>query len=73
MLGWLGKYLVSSPFLLPLAFCTTSLVNAGLTRSNSFWADPIKGIVGIIGTNVLPFLDEEVLELYEQVEKAAYA
>jgi hypothetical protein len=50
-----------------------SLGDVWLIPPHSYWADPAKGIVGIIGTNVLPFLDEEVLKLYEQVEKAAYA
>jgi hypothetical protein len=41
--------------------------------SSSYWADPTKGICGIIGTDVLPFLDEDTLELFEKLEKHAYA
>lgn len=38
-----------------------------------YWIDPVKGIAGIIGTSVLPFLDEDSLELFEKVERFAYA
>ena len=38
-----------------------------------YWIDPKRGIAGIIGTSVLPFLDEDSLELFEKVERFAYA
>jgi len=38
-----------------------------------FWIDPKKGVAGIIGTSVLPFLDHDSLELFEKVERFAYA
>ena len=38
-----------------------------------YWIDPTAGIVGIIGTNMLPFLDLDSLELFEKVERLAYA
>lgn len=38
-----------------------------------YWIDPKRGIAGIIGTSVLPFLDQESLELFEKVERFAYA
>jgi methyl acetate hydrolase len=38
-----------------------------------YWIDPQRGIAGIIGTSVLPFLDQESLELFEKVERFAYA
>ncbi|KAK5044633.1 hypothetical protein LTR84_010647 [Exophiala bonariae] len=37
-----------------------------------YWVDPKKGIAGIIGTNVLPFLDGQSLRLFESVERLAY-
>lgn len=38
-----------------------------------YWIDPKKGVAGIIGTSVLPFLDHDSLELFEKVERFAYA
>lgn len=38
-----------------------------------YWIDKKAGKAGIIGTNIIPFLDQDVLGLYEKVEKLAYA
>lgn len=37
-----------------------------------YWIDPERGIAGIIGTSVLPFLDECSLKLFEKLERFAY-
>ena len=38
-----------------------------------FWVDPQAGVTGIIGTEIFPFLDPDVLGLFEKVERFAYA
>lgn len=38
-----------------------------------FWIDPTAGKAGIYGTNVLPFLDEDSLDIFETLEKLAYS
>lgn len=37
-----------------------------------FWIDRTKGVAGIVGTNVLPFLDKDMLSVAEQFERIAY-
>lgn len=37
-----------------------------------YWIDPKEGLLGLIMTSVLPFMDKEVLYLYDAMEKAAY-
>ena len=38
-----------------------------------YWIDRKSGIVGTVGTSVLPFLDHDRLDLAEKVENFAYA
>lgn len=37
-----------------------------------YWIDPKEGLLGLIMTSVLPFMDKDVLYLYDAMEKAAY-
>ncbi|KAH7411527.1 hypothetical protein BKA64DRAFT_773256 [Cadophora sp. MPI-SDFR-AT-0126] len=37
-----------------------------------YWVDPKAGKLGLIMTCLWPFMDKEVLELYDQLEKAVY-
>lgn len=38
-----------------------------------YWIDPKSGVAGIIATGIFPFLDPDVLGLWEKVERFAYA
>jgi methyl acetate hydrolase len=37
-----------------------------------YWIDPTSGIAGMIGTSLMPFLDGEILSLFESMERVAY-
>jgi methyl acetate hydrolase len=47
-----------------------SLFWAGL-RNSYFWVDWNRGNAGVICTQILPFADPQVLELFDQFENAA--
>ena len=49
-----------------------SLAWAGLGNTY-FWIDPARRVCGIILTQILPFADAKVLELFAQLERGAYA
>jgi methyl acetate hydrolase len=49
-----------------------SLAWAGLANTY-YWIDPAKQVAGIIMTQILPFFDSKVLELFDHFEKAIYA
>jgi methyl acetate hydrolase len=49
-----------------------SLAWAGLGNTY-FWIDPVKHLGGIILTQILPFADEAVLDLFAQLERGVYA
>jgi methyl acetate hydrolase len=49
-----------------------SLAWAGLGNTY-FWIDPTKRLTGLILTQILPFADAKVLNLFEQFERAMYA
>jgi CubicO group peptidase (beta-lactamase class C family) len=49
-----------------------SLAWAGL-RNTYFWLDPTAQIAGVIMTQVLPFADKQVLELFDRFEQGVYA
>ncbi|MBV8359636.1 MAG: beta-lactamase family protein [Deltaproteobacteria bacterium] len=49
-----------------------SMAWAGLFNTY-YWIDPAKQIAGIIMTQILPFLDSKVLDLFDRFEKAIYA
>ena len=38
-----------------------------------YWIDPAKDVAGLIMTQVLPFFDAKVLDLFDRFEKAVYA
>lgn len=38
-----------------------------------YWIDPVAGKAGIFGTNILPFLDEDCVGVFEDLEKVAYS
>jgi len=37
-----------------------------------YWIDPVAGKTGLLATEVLPFLDEEALALFDEFERAVY-
>ncbi len=49
-----------------------SLAWAGLGNTY-FWIDPGEGVAGVILTQLIPFADPKVLELFAQFETAVYA
>ena len=49
-----------------------SLDWAGLANTY-FWIDPCKRITGLMLTQILPFADARVLDLFEQFERGIYA
>jgi CubicO group peptidase (beta-lactamase class C family) len=49
-----------------------SLAWAGLANTY-FWIDPVQRLGGVILTQILPFADATVLDLFAQLERAAYA
>jgi methyl acetate hydrolase len=49
-----------------------SLAWAGLGNTY-FWIDPGQGVAGVILTQLIPFADAKVLQLFEQFETAVYA
>jgi hypothetical protein len=48
-----------------------SLAWAGVFNSY-FWIDRASGVCGVLLTQILPFLDEEVVSLFEDFERAVY-
>ena len=49
-----------------------SLAWAGLGNTY-FWIDPVKGIAGVILTQLLPFADPKALSALDDFEKGVYA
>src|SRR5438876_1232656 len=49
-----------------------SLCWAGLGNTY-FWIDPTRRVAGVILTQILPFADAAVLDMYDQFERAIYA
>ena len=45
---------------------------AGVCNTH-MWVDPTSGVAGVILTQVLPFVDERVMSLYTDFERAVYA
>jgi methyl acetate hydrolase len=48
-----------------------SLAWAGLGNTY-YWIDPVKGVTGVLLTQILPFADDAVLELLDKFEKGIY-
>ncbi|MGE0767796.1 MAG: serine hydrolase domain-containing protein [Hyphomicrobiaceae bacterium] len=69
--GWGLSFLIN-PDDLPGRRAGGSLCWAGL-RNSYFWIDPKRRIGGTIITQLLPFADPTVLELYEGFERGVYA
>ena len=44
---------------------------AGLANTY-FWVDPARGVAGLLLTQILPFCDQDVLDLFEEFEHAVY-
>ena len=65
----LGFMLNTEP--VPGGRSANSMAWAGIFNTY-YWIDPIKQVAGIIMTQILPFLDSRVLELFNQFEKAVY-
>lgn len=38
-----------------------------------YWIDPKKGKAGVVGTSLIPFLDGDMLDLFEKFEKLSYS
>jgi len=49
-----------------------SLSWAGLMNTY-YWLDPTRRVTGVVLTQILPFLDAGVLDLYARFERAVYA
>ena len=49
-----------------------SLAWAGLANTYC-WIDPSKNVAGLILTQILPFFDSKVVDLFDQFERAIYA
>ena len=45
---------------------------AGLANTY-YWIDPSRGITGLVLTQILPFVDPKVIDLYSNFERALYA
>ena len=67
-----GLSFLINPEPLPTGRSAGSLAWAGLANSY-YWIDPAKQVAGIIMTQILPFLDSKVLDLFDRFEKAIYA
>lgn len=69
--GWSAGFLLNNTYV-PGYRSAGSGSWAGLSNLY-YWVDRTAGKAGIVGTNIIPFLDQDVLELFEKVEKFAYA
>jgi methyl acetate hydrolase len=49
-----------------------SMAWAGMANTY-FWLDPVRKVAGVLLTQILPFADPKVLELYGRFERAVYA
>ena len=45
---------------------------AGITNCY-YWVDPTKGAAGVLMSQIMPFGDQGILDLFRQVESLAYA
>ncbi len=48
-----------------------SMAWAGLFNTY-YWIDPVEQVAGIIMTQILPFFDSKVIDLFNRFEKAIY-
>jgi methyl acetate hydrolase len=69
--GWSVGFLVNNEAV-PLGRSEGSGAWAGINNLY-YWVDPIAGKLGVVFTSLAPFLDPEVLALYDLLEKEAYA
>lgn len=49
-----------------------SLAWAGLSNCY-YWIDPASGVAGVLLTQILPFADKQVLDVFDRFERAVYA
>jgi methyl acetate hydrolase len=68
--GW-GLATLINPDPAPTGRSAGSLAWGGLANTH-YWADPARGLAGMILTQVLPFADPVVLDLFRALEAAAY-
>jgi len=40
--------------------------------ATSYWLDPVQRVTGLIMTQILPFADQRVVQLYGQFESGVY-
>lgn len=73
--GLVKKHGLASMILMedaPTGRSAGSLSWSGLANT-SFWIDPGMGITGVVMTQILPFADPGVLDLFERFERGIYA
>ena len=68
---WGLAYMISTE-VAPTGRSAGSLCWAGLGNTY-FWIDPTRRVAGVILTQILPFADSAVLDMYDQFERAIYA
>jgi len=68
---WGLAYMISTE-VAPTGRSAGSLCWAGLGNTY-FWIDPTRRVAGVILTQILPFADAAVLDMYDQFERAIYA
>ena len=68
---WGLAYMISTE-VAPTGRSAGSLCWAGLGNTY-FWIDPTRRVAGVILTQILPFADASVLDMYDQFERAIYA
>ena len=56
----------------PCGRSADSMAWAGLFNTY-YWIDPAKQVAGVIMTQILPFFDSKVVDLFGKFEKAIYA
>ena len=68
---WGLAYMISTE-VAPTGRSAGSLCWAGLGNTY-YWIDPTRRVAGVILTQILPFADASVLDMYDQFERAIYA
>jgi methyl acetate hydrolase len=51
---------------------SASMVSRGGICNTYYWLDPVQCVTGLIMTQILPFADQRVLQLYGQFERGVY-
>ncbi len=67
--SFVGKVMLDG---VPGKFSPGTLVGGGLCNTY-YWIDPVKDVASIIMTQVLPYLDDQVVQVYDMYEAGVYA